>query len=288
VPYDLAYFRNRKRPEPDWIIPRWLKRGNTGFIIGEPKKACKSWLMLDMGIMLALQKPLWGICYETGEPLFLPSRPMRTVYFTQEDTEDDFHDRAEIRFAAGLDDTKDLLWVVPKDLGVTLDTDKGQTLLGQQLDHVRTKAGPIDLVMFDPMRRMHTGNENDSQMVGRLWRVLHAIHQEYSCSTIFSHHIIKPPTDENSKFDPSSPFAARGSGDIYGGGDAFINVVPRRARGGLAGYSPESRTIDLHFESKRSGPISPVRIQMKFGTGTVKFDRFLDCRGDTETPRIVM
>jgi RecA-family ATPase len=278
--YDLQYFKNRVRPEPDWIIPNWLKRKNTGFILGEPKKACKSWLMFDLAISLALQKPLWGITYLDGKPLFQASRPMRTVYFTQEDSEDDFHDRALLRFNAGLEDTGDLVWIVPKDLSIGFGERDRKVKLAEELRQVQSKSGPIDLVMFDPMRRMHKGNENDSQVIVDLWNQLDALHADYNCGTLFSHHVVKPPKDATVIMDLTSPYMARGSGDIYGGGDAFINVVPSKSRGGIAGYCPDYRILDLHFESKRSAPVQPSRVKVSFETGKVSFMEFTSAPKD--------
>lgn len=275
--FDLEHFRKRERKEPDWIIPNWLKRQNTGFIIGEPKKACKSWLLLNLAICLGERKPIWGIEYSDGTPVFMPLRPMRTVYFTQEDTEDDIDDRVKILFGSGLE-SNDMVWIVPKDLGIRFDSDTGIAKMFAELDLVK-KTGPIDLVIFDPMRRLYYGNENDSQVIATMWRSLDMIHKAYDCSTMFSHHIIKPPKDPRSMFDITSPFVARGSGDIYGGGDAFINVVPGKKRG----RKTKGRLVDLHFESKRAAPVDPVQLKVDFTTGLATFEKFIAGRpGDSE------
>jgi hypothetical protein len=270
----LVDFKGRVRPEPDWVVPGLLKRGNTLFIIGPPKKACKSWLMLDMAWDLSEGHPVWGIKTPDsvkpdgekveGRYLFQPSRAMRTVYLAQEDTEDDVHDRVMAHFSSGRAEN-DRLWVIPKDLKITLDSEAGKRKLEQELDGVAEQAGKIDLVMFDPFRRMHHGDENDSMVIAKIWSVLDNMHKRYGCSTMISHHTIKPPADK-SMYDPTDPFVARGSGDIYGGGDAFITVVPKKLTN-----EPPSRKVAIHFESKRGRPLPPAMLKVHFGTGAVEY-----------------
>lgn len=257
----LQEMKERERPNADWVIRGWLKRGNTGIVMGQPKKACKSWLLLALCWDLSEGRPIWGVKKANGEPVF-PTTQMRSVYFTQEDTEDDIHDRILAHLKAGRP-ANDRLWVEPKNLQIAFDTVEGRRLIQARLDEVREKAGAIDLVVFDPMRRMHHGDENDSKTIVEMWAVLDRIHQRYGCATILTHHIRKPGQDK-SGWDPTDPFVGRGSGDIYGGGDAFINVVPGRG-------TEESRTVGLYYESKRGKPLPPSQLKITFESGQVEF-----------------
>ena len=248
--------RDRQRPQADWIVEGLLKRQNTGFIMGQPKKACKSWLLLDMAWALSEGEPVWGTALK-------PPRPMRTVYFTQEDTEDDIHDRVLAHLGGGRE-PNDRLWIVPKNMNIALDTNAGKAIIAQELTEVRNVAGEIDLVMFDPFRRMHHGDENDSAVIVKLWETIDKIHKQLNCAVMISHHIKKPP-DDRTMYDPTDPFNGRGSGDIYGGGDAFVMVVP--------GHGNESaRKLTAHFESKRGKPIPPAQLKVTYGTGRVELE----------------
>lgn len=261
----LDYFVSREKPEVDWVWPGLLTRGNTMFILGQPKKAAKSWLILEACYSLSEGKPLWGVRGGAGgEFLFQPGKMMRSVYFTQEDTEDNIHDRVTAHFKTGRR-PNDRLWVVPKNLNIGFDTDSGRLAMQKELDEVVEKAGPIDLVCFDPMRRMHRGDENDSVTIAKMWDVLDRIHRRYGCATLISHHTKKPPSDR-ANYDPSDPFEARGSGDIYGGGDAFVNVVP-----GKQTIDPPGRKIAVYFESKRGKPLQPALLKVSFSTGQVEW-----------------
>lgn len=273
MPRPLSYFQTRQRPAPDWIIPHWLKRKNTGIIMGRPKRACKSWLLLNLAWQLSEGKPLWGITHSKDGPLFIPTRPLRIIYFTQEDAEDDIHDRISLMLAAGCKPNDNFL-ICPKDLRFTLDE---PTHIGKELDEA-TKGGPLDLILFDPLRRMFRGRENDSDVIAGLFRTLGSIEERYNCSCIISHHIVKPPRESSSLWDESSPFAGRGSGDIYGSGDAFINVVENPGRGRPRAH----RRLDLYFETKRSGELSPVTLALNFTTGLTEFVGFAEGRPKEE------
>jgi len=272
----LSAFKTRERANPDWVIPGLLKRGNTAFIIGAPKRAVKSWLMLAAAWDLSEGLPVWGIkkpnkvrsdgTLVPGEYLFKPSREMRTVYFTQEDTEDDVHDRVSAHFSTGRPEN-DRVWIVPKNLTIAFDSTAGRNLMAEELQHVRDTAGRIDLVMFDPLRRMMHGDENDSSVIAQIWGVLDRIHQKFGCATMISHHTVKPPTGEARAFyDASDPFTARGSGDIYGGGDAFMTIVPR-----TLSTEPPARKVEMHFESKRGKPLPPAMLKVHMDTGSVEY-----------------
>jgi RecA-family ATPase len=253
----LSHFEERAQPTVDWIVPQLLTRQNTAFIMGAPKKACKSWLLLAMAWDLSEGFAPWGI------EALLPSRPMRTIYFTQEDTEDDIDTRIKAHLRGGSRKANDGLWIVPKNLAIKLDSSEGRRIIEKEIDGVVAKAGAVDLVMFDPMRRIHNGNENDSETIAKIWDVVDRIHRRYNCGVVISHHITKPPREKEG-YDPTDPFNGRGSGDIYGGGDAFMVVVP-----GPMAKDRLSRRVSVHFESKRAQEMEPAHLKVEFGTGRV-------------------
>lgn len=267
VGLSIRELNTRPRAAPEWIIPNLLKRANTLFI-GGPPKSCKSWLGLNLAWDLALGQPVWGLIRERGGPLF-PSGPRRVVYCTQEDTEDDLQDRVLAILADGRADTEDRLFYVPKDLRIKLDVPAGYEMLREELDKVAKDSGAIDLVILDPMRRFHVGNENDSQHMVDVWIALENIHRRYNCATLFVHQTIKPPSDPDANYDLTSPFSMRGSGDIYGGGDAFVMVVPRRPS-----KEKNRHRLELHFETRLAAAIDPVNVVVNSETGEVVFAGF--------------
>lgn len=252
--------KDRPVQVPDWLIEGFLKRGNTAIMMGQPKKACKSWLLLEMAWDLSEGKNVWGMRNAKGEPIFQPPRPLRSVYFTQEDTEDDIAERMKAHFARKRE-PNDRLWIVPKNLQMTLDT--GYEHISRELNEVQEKSGQIDLVIFDPMRRMHNGNENDSDVIGRLWARVNEIQKKWGVGVMFAHHTVKPPQDRTG-YDQTDPFTGRGSSDIYGGGDAFAVVVP-------GARTVEAARVGVWFESKRAANPDPAQLKVTFATGGVEW-----------------
>lgn len=264
MPKPLVTLAGRVRPPADWIIPHLLKRRNTAFIIGEPKRALKSWLMFNLGWDLAEGKNVWGVLDASGNPVFQPARAMRVLYFSQEDTEDDLQDRFDLMHNAGRIATPNFYYE-PKDLSKAFDGGTGQALIKQAI----YEAGPnVDLVMFDPMRRMHYLSENDSEAMQKIWQALDDIQRTFDCACLFSHHVTKPSKDAG--YSRTSPFAARGSTDIFGGADAFINVEPLQPKG-----ATNTRSINLHYETKRSAPLDPMKLAVDLGTGLVSFGGYV-------------
>jgi len=253
----VAELAQKTFPLENWIIPGLLTRQNTAFLMGPPKSAAKSWLLLDAAFSLSIGEAIWGI---SGTK---PPREMRTVYFTQEDTERDAQSRIGAHLNGGGRKPNDRLWIVPKDLNYQLDTSTGVRGIAAELEDVHARAGEIDLIIFDPMRRILTGDENSSQTIAQIWSVIDKLHHYYDCAIVISHHIVKPPRDRNG-YDPADPYQGRGSGDIYGGGDAFVMVVP--------GVGDEfSRKVELHFESKRAKQMPPASVKVDFHSGRVSY-----------------
>jgi RecA-family ATPase len=265
VPKPLTDLATFVPPPDDWIIPHVLKRGNTGFVIGRPKKACKSWLLLNLGWDLSTGSNCWGVTHSRDGDLLVPKRPMRVCYFSQEDTESDLYDRYKLMAAAGRVPNLNF-WYQPKNMELMLDNGPGELKIMGVLEQMK----PVDLVMLDPMRRMHAYDENDSEHMARIWRSVNNIEKRFNCACLFSHHVVKPSDHSAAESDP---YSARGSGDIFGGADAFINVVPRSVRGN-PNKGRLTQPVTCHFEIKRGRPLVPIDLTVDFQTGLVNFDGF--------------
>jgi RecA-family ATPase len=262
----LLDYQKRKWVEPDWIIPQWLTRQNTGFIFGEPKLACKSWLLLNMAWDLSEGKAVWDLPQTKGKPaLMRPKKELRVVYFSLEDTENDIHSRVQMFFKAGRTAT-DKLWFVSKNMEMTIDNIKGQNLITKELEQA-VKSGPIDLIAFDTARALHFRDENSSEIWAKIYRALNYYQARYNAATILTHHMIKS-TAEN--YDASNPAYSRGSGHIFGGADAFINVVPLNPKETGAKIKKQR----LHFTSRRSLAITPLTVNVDLNNGRATFDGF--------------
>jgi AAA domain len=267
VPKPLSYFTTLQHKPDDWIIPRLLKRGNTGFINGEPKRAAKSWLLLNLGWDLTDSSPVWNVNHSTDGNIFTPERPMRVLYFTQEDTEDDFKDRHDLLVQQGGRVDNNNFLVEAKNLDISFDQGRGERIIEAAI----ADCAPLDLVMFDPMRRIHPYDENDSQQMARLWQSVSRLKARHNCAVIFAHHVTKPSATAG--YERTSAHAARGSTDIFGGADLFITITQRKKAGNPKG-SKDAR-LQLDFEVERSKPVTPIWLTVSFDTGLVTFDGFV-------------
>lgn len=272
MPLSDSEYVKRQRPAPDWIIPGLLKRQNTMLIHGEPKEACKTYLSTKLAFDVAHCRPLWGIHGITGAPAFVPPHPMRTVHFCMEDTEDDIQDRiVDVAINAGGETpTAGLFYAEAKDFRYKLDTPMGMMAIRQVLDAVVASSGPIDIVIFDPLRDVMSGDENSSKDVMEIYQAARFIQQTYNCSTIITHHITKPPTIPNSSWDPASPYVMRGSGALYGSTDAVVGIVPSKANSS----TPNLHHLALYFKTKRSGAQRPVKLTVDTATAKIVFKGF--------------
>lgn len=251
IAYSVIELAAMPAENPDWLIDGFLTRGNTAFMIGQPKKALKSWMFLAAAWDMSEGRPIWGI--------FNVAHPMRVVYFTQEDTKQNIHDRVMAHVGARRE-LSDRLWIVPKNLDLKFDI--GLEKIKAELVGVKEKAGDIDLILFDPLANMMTGNENDSQTISGVWTALYRLQEQFNCGTMIAHHIRKPPQKKDD-YDPTDPFIGRGSSAIYGGGDAFATVVP-------LSKNKEWGEINVYFESKRASTPDPACFRVNFGTGQVE------------------
>jgi hypothetical protein len=259
----IAELLNSPNPSrKEWVINDFLARQNIMLMLGPPKTACKSWLLYNLAWDIGEGRHIWNATqspHGRPEPRWQPPRPMHVVYFCQEDTRDDIQDRLRLLANSGGRVPHSTVYPIPKDLSCNFDTDAGWDKVRQ-----RVEASAADLVIFDPLRRFHTGDENDSRTTQRMWVKFDALMREFNCSIALAHHNRKPGRDS----DQSSPFEARGSSDLYGGSDLIISVSPGKLR-----HMRTDRSLTLSFEAKRTPPLQPLELVMDFKTGLVSPQR---------------
>jgi RecA-family ATPase len=256
--FPLSSLDSRTRTRADWIIRGLLKRKNTLIMGGEPKRSGKSWLLLNALWDMATSQQLWSVPEKHGN-LYAP-RPLRSIYFTQEDTQDDLHDRYELCLTKRT--PTDMIWYVEKDLGVCFDSEEGVQMLHKHIQQA-AEHGPIDIIAFDPMRRMHSQDEQKSETMVRIWKFLDSLHKKYNCATWLNHHV-KKPNYESGYYDPYQPNNLRGSSDIFGGADCLLVVVPHLV-------TREAIEIGIGFDIKRSAPMEICRLRILLDSGSVEF-----------------
>ena len=241
---------------------RWAVRGlgeQGGFVIlgGEPKTS-KSWVALE-----------WALSYASGTPAFddinfmTPSTQGPVALFMMEDGIANIQARA-----TALARTKD---VDPKKLPMhfrfrqSLDlSNKGDlNWCIKALEKIMSKTEP-GLVVLDPLRNIHTQDENDSKAMTLVTDGIRKIRDSLNASIVVTHHLRKP-----SKGDTNAPgHAIRGTGALYGAcdglvcmfadhsnkiPDTWVNAVYTRCK---AGREADPFTLGLHVKDGRNGRAS--------------------------------
>jgi len=259
----------------DWIISNLLPRQNLMILAGEPKRSCKSWLVLNLAWDLSEAKPVWNVEHSKRGGVFSVSKPMRSLYFAQEDSLADAKMRIDAMIQAGRAPTKDV-FIYPKDPALTLSTPEGV----ERICEIANDFAPLDVLIFDPLRNCHTGDENDSAAVARILRSTACLQQTLNCSVILVHHERKPSRDSRAREDRTSPYALRGSTALYGGADAIVMAVacPMRAN------APNEHRLSLSFTVKRAPSLAAVNLNVDTSSGSVSFAGFgLGRARDSET-----
>ncbi len=200
---DVAYAESKP---PEWVVSDVLPVGLT-ILSGPPKKAFKSLQTILLASLCARWPvralPPWMRCVRGGPSLLLSYEA----------------DAGVIKHII----EKDLqLETEPGNLYIAHDPFKFQLddphTANQMLDYMDEK-DPI-LVVMDPFRNMHSGDENDSgNVIGLLSPLVQWGHQ-HGASILMVHHVNKPAEGK----DGSSFYAMRGSSALPGLADGLITI----------------------------------------------------------------
>ena len=203
-------FFEKDPPPIEWLIEGILEKKNLVMLAGAPKTA-KSWLSIEIGLCVATGKALFG------DPLMLGNGKKGTVLFCfLEDGAHNIHARVTaLARSKGVDDVQGLNMMFRFGGGL----DMGNSQHAQQFAYAIRAAYPsIDLIVFDPFRNLHYGDENDSANIIRVMENLRTIRDVTGASVLVIHHTRKPASAD--KNNPG--FAIRGSGAIFGAVDGLI------------------------------------------------------------------
>ncbi len=192
----------------------WLIRGIMGsdalFCISGDPKASKTFALLEMAISVASQTNFLGH--------FSIQKHGACALFLNEDIEASVKTRAKALWAGrdlpGEYDT-DLIRVISR-----ADLDLGNPLhvAGLIADVCCMEPRPV-LLGLDPLRNLHTAEENDSTEMATVMGTLRAIRDLCGCAVVFVHHSSKKGTGDTR----SGGNRLRGSSTIYGAIDGLLS-----------------------------------------------------------------
>lgn len=218
-----------KDERPDWLVEGLWGRQAVGVIGGHPKVG-KTWLALEMAVAIASGKP----CLDRFPVL----DPGPVLVYCAEDGKQRIRTRVEgLCQARGLDFARlPVGWIDAASLA--LDRLSDQQRLDETIKRTRARA-----VVFDPLVRLHLGDENSSQEIRALLSYLRGLQREHGVAVLLVHHARKAPSDEPGQ-------ALRGSGDLHAWGDS--NLYLHKGRQGW--------TLVAEHRSQPSGPPLGVKL----------------------------
>lgn len=203
--------------QPCWIDPGILPKGGT-LLFGGHAKTGKSFIMLELARALSTGTHPFGYSkLQTFDPV-------KVLYVEQEIGEIGLQERVTRIFAQ--EDRRIFgpnMWYVTKVPEMQLDMQEGRGILYDLIDSVQP-----NVLILDPVGRMHAYDENKSDQIQQLFSHLEYMVKVFSqndMSLVVSHHFGKPSTDPKSLRDPLDPYNFRGSSKFFDNPDSLVTVA---------------------------------------------------------------
>ena len=229
LPVERACQLTQSGPQTRWLIDELWTEQAVGILGGEPK-CCKTFLALDMAVSVASGTP----CLRR----FPVRRAGKVLLFPAEDSLAVVRQRLEgISAAAGL-----CLNDLPVDVitapVLRLDRESDTILLANTVQSIKP-----DLLILDPLIRLHRADENDASQMAALLSFLRHLQRTFQLAVVVVHHARKGSSGGR----PGQ--ALRGSSELHGWGDS--NLYLRRYKEKLT-LTTEHRAAasrdDLHLQ----------------------------------------
>jgi hypothetical protein len=179
-------------------------------VIGGSPKVGKSWLGLEMAVSLASATPCLG--------RFAPGRAGRVLLYMAEDAIPDVRARLESlcrHHAANLEDLD--IFVITAD-SLRIDQGRDQARL-----RATVAAFKPDLLLLDPLVRLHGRDENSAQEMAAMLGFLRQLERQLSTAVALVHHARKNGAAQGGQ-------ALRGSSDLHAFGDSNLYLHRQRER----------------------------------------------------------
>ncbi|MFH0810265.1 MAG: AAA family ATPase [Pseudomonadota bacterium] len=198
----------QSEPQTQWLLDKLWAYSAVG-IVGGPPKSCKTWLALDMAVSLASGTPCLG--------LFPPRRPGRVLLYAAEDSQAILKQRLAAicnHRQLALADLE--IFVITAD-HLRLDLLSDQKSLTRTVENLKP-----DLLLLDPLVRLHRINENDAGEVSGLLDYLRTLQRQCQVAITLVHHTRK----NNSSGPPGQTL--RGSSDLHAWSDCSLYLRRRK------------------------------------------------------------
>jgi AAA domain len=237
---DAAELFLRDYPPAQWLVTGLVTKGGIAMLGAEPKSG-KTWMATEIAVAVTTGTPVCGEFFaERG----------RVAYFFAEDLAVQVRNRIRALLAGrelGPIALGGRLHVCPrgKFLDITDDKDLAWVIASCR------RLGELDLLVLDPLRDLHSGEEDKSDAMRDVMRRLRLVGELLGCTVAVAHHSGKASVD-NAKRRPGQRM--RGSGAIHGSTDSGIYL-------GVKGGDGVAR-FELDVESEVKGARSAGHLNL--------------------------
>jgi hypothetical protein len=193
----------------DWLITGLATRLGVVGIAAEPK-AAKTWVGLDLAMAVATGSEALGE--------FQTHAPGHVALFCAEDDRASLARRLRSLGAGrGLDPALavERIHIISRE---TLDLDEPESA-ADLIAAARSIGHPLSLLVLDPLRDLHSVDENDSTGMARVMGSIRAIRDILQCTVAFIHHAAKATKDNADRREGQK---MRGSSAIHGAVDCGV------------------------------------------------------------------
>ncbi len=275
---DILKALNTSPPVPDYVLPG-LEVGIVGALIA-PGGVGKTTLLLQTAVALAAGLPVFGGLFSAAVGT---QAPAKVVLIVAEETVNVMHRRLHAVIAGLLRQSHQLMQQEARDrLYASLDANldlyplagatrlliDGRDTTGDGLETLRAMSVGARLLVVDPLRQFHTGDENDSFAMTALVQDLQTIATGQQCAVLMAHHTTKSST-LNGQGDLAG--ASRGSGALTAGIRMQLNLsTPDDAFGAPYGLDRDDFPSYVRIDISKANYLPPQPPQlMRRGAGGV-------------------
>lgn len=243
-PLDLPWALHSELPPLDFVLPG-LMPGALGLLVGIGGTG-KSFLALETATSLSVGRAIAG-------GLFPASPPGRVVYLAGEES-----DRLLAERLRGTLDLAGRSQLDPKNLILLPLAGQDCRLVSQGaptdlLSELKERAQGARLIIIDPIRRFHDGDENDSSAMTRLVVVLESLAKHTGAAVLALHH-----ANRASASDGGSQHASRGSTALVDGARWQLNLSVMDEKTAAAhGFTETERLSHIAADIAKSNYLPP-------------------------------
>ncbi len=214
---DATALLAKSLPPAQWQIDGLVTKGGQAVSTGEPKAAIKTWSAIECALAIATGTKAFGEFY---------AHRGRAAIFFAEDHEQAVRNRIRA-LMAGANRTLEPGYLFTQPRGEFIDVLDDEDL-AWVVASVRQLGQPIDLLVLDPLRDIHSGEEDKSDSMSRVMRRLRLLGEILGCTVWVSHHAPKS-TKDTEKRRPGQN--GRGSSAIHGATDSGFYIAPLEGDG---------------------------------------------------------